>query len=252
MFCRLLVLHAGRSECGPRPLNQDRFFCDSTLGLFVIADGMGGHNAGEVASAMAVEALVGFVKASASTRELTWPFPFDHQLSFAANRLVAGIRLANQRVHDAGQADTHRANMGTTIVAALVDGEQVVIAHVGDSRAYRFHAGRLEPMTRDHTWVAAMLAAEPAARANDHPMRHVLTNGIGMREDVNPALTEHHITVGDSWLLCSDGVHGYADDMELTHALGLSTPELAADAAVRAALESGGSDNATAVVLRFV
>jgi serine/threonine protein phosphatase PrpC len=248
----LRVLHAGRSERGPRALNQDCFFCDSVLGLFVIADGMGGHNAGEVASAMAVETLVEFVKTSALTREVTWPFDYDGQHSFAANRLLTGMRLANQKVHDAGQADLQLANMGTTIVAALVDGEEVVIAHVGDSRAYRFRDGHLEPMTRDHTWVAAMLAAEPNARANDHPMRHVLTSGIGMREDVNPAVTQQHVASGESWLLCSDGVHGYLDNAELTRALSLSSPELVAGAVVRGALENGGTDNATAVVLRFV
>jgi PPM family protein phosphatase len=248
----LRVLHAGWSERGPRALNQDCFFCDSTLGLFVIADGMGGHNAGEVASAMAVEALVEFVNATVGTREVTWPFPYDRERSLAANRLLAGMRLANQKVHEAGRADTQLSNMGTTIVAALLDDEQVVIAHVGDSRAYRFRDGRLEPMTRDHTWIAAMLAAEPNARAEDHPMRHVLTSGIGMREDVNPAVTEQHVTAGESWLLCSDGVHGYIDNAELARALSLSSPELAAGAAVRAALDGGGSDNATAVVLRFV
>jgi serine/threonine protein phosphatase PrpC len=250
--CRLRVLHAGCSERGPRANNQDCFFCDSALGLFAIADGMGGHNAGEVASAMAVETLVGFVKATAGTREVTWPFPFDDQLSVAANRLLAGLRLANQKVHDAGRTDAQLANMGTTIVAAFVDGERVVIAHVGDSRAYRFRDGRLEPMTRDHTWVAAMLAAEPNARTDDHPMRHVLTSGIGMREDVKPTVTEHDVAVGESWLLCSDGVHGYVDSSELARALSLSSPELVAGAAVRAALDSGGGDNATAVVLRFV
>ncbi len=248
----LRVLHAGRSERGPRPLNQDRFFCDATLGLYVIADGMGGHNAGEVASAMAVDTLVAFVKATGGSGELTWPFPFDPNLSRAANRLVAGMRLANQNVHDAGNSDLRLANMGTTMVAALVEGEYVVIAHVGDSRAYRFRDDRLEAMTRDHTWVAAMLAAEPAARANDHPMRHVLTSGIGMRADVNPAVTEQPVTVGESWLLCSDGVHGYIEESELTRAMSLSSADLAADAAVRAALDGGGSDNATAVVLRFV
>jgi protein phosphatase len=192
------------------------------------------------------------VKATAGTREVTWPFPFDQEQSIAANRLLAGMRLANQKVYDAGHMDTHLANMGTTLVAALVDGERVVIAHVGDSRAYRFRDGRLEPMTRDHTWVAAMLAAEPTARADDHPMRHVLTSGIGMREDVKPAVTEQQVAAGESWLLCSDGVHGYVDNAELARALSLSSPELVAGAAVRAALDGGGSDNATAVVLRFV
>jgi PPM family protein phosphatase len=248
----LQLQFAGRSERGPRSLNQDSFFCDSALGLFVVADGMGGHNAGEVASRLAVETVVQFVNATATSRDLTWPFAINPKLSIAANRLTVALRLANQRVYDAGHSEMQLAGMGTTLVAALVDANRVVIAHVGDSRAYRFHEGRLEQMTRDHTWVAAMLAAEPNARTDDHPMRHVLTNGIGMREDVTPVVSEHHIAKGDSWVLCSDGVHGYIDDDALTDALALTSPDAAADGAVRAALDAGGSDNATAVVVRFV
>ena len=246
------VQFAGRSERGPRPLNQDSFFCDSTIGLFLVADGMGGHNAGEVASKLAVETVVQFVNETMSTRNLTWPFAFDPKLSIAGNRLSVAMRLANQRVYDAGHSQIELAGMGTTLVAALVDAERLVIGHVGDSRAYRFHGGRLDQMTRDHTWVAAMLAAEPNARTDDHPMRHVLTNGIGMREDVTPVLSEHPIAKGDSWVLCSDGVHGYIDDHVLSGALGLESPDAAAADAVRAALEAGGTDNATAVVMRFV
>jgi protein phosphatase len=142
--------------------------------------------------------------------------------------------------------------MGTTIVAALIDHTRLVIAHVGDSRAYRLRDNRLEPMTKDHTWLAAMLAAEPSTRAEDHPMRHVLTNGIGMRDDVVPAITEHDIAGGDCWMLCSDGVHGYLGEGRLPSILALTTPGDAAEGVVRGALAAGGSDNATAVVLRFV
>lgn len=246
------LLHAGRSERGPRSLNQDFYVTDLTLGLFVVADGMGGHKAGEVASELAVSTLVEFVQLTAHGREQTWPFAYDPMQSVAANRLIAGMRLANRKVHDAGRKDAKRAGMGTTIVAALIDGDHIAIGHVGDSRAYRLRGGQLEAMTRDHTWVAAMLAAEPNARTEDHPMRHVLTSGIGMREDVTPVVTEQEIKAGDCWLLCSDGVHGYTSEEELAAALRLDSPDAAADEAVRAALESGGSDNATAIVLRFV
>jgi PPM family protein phosphatase len=248
----LQVQFAGRSERGPRSLNQDSFFCDSTIGLFLVADGMGGHNAGEVASKLAVETVVQFVNETSSTRNLTWPFSFDPKLSIAANRLSVAMRLANQRVYEAGHSHIELAGMGTTLVAALIDAERLVIGHVGDSRAYRFHGGHLDQMTRDHTWVAAMLAAEPTARTEDHPMRHVLTNGIGMREDVTPVLSEHPIMKGDSWVLCSDGVHGYIEEHVLSEVLGLESPDAAAADAVRAALEAGGTDNATAVVMRFV
>lgn len=222
------------------------------LGLFVVADGMGGHKAGEVASQLAVETLVEFVKATARSSEQTWPFAYDPNASPGANRLMAGMRLANRKVHDAGQRDAQLAGMGTTIVAALTDANRIVIGHVGDSRAYLLRGGRLLPMTRDHTWVAAMLAAEPNTRTEDHPMRHVLTSGIGMREDVTPVVIEHPIQAGDSWLLCSDGVHGYTSEDMLAAALRLESVDGAAERAVHAALEGGGSDNATAIVLRFV
>jgi serine/threonine protein phosphatase PrpC len=248
----LQVLFAGRSERGPRALNQDSYFCDAGLGLFIVADGMGGHKAGEVASRMAVDTVVEFVRASARSADMTWPFPYDPSQSGGANRLTAGMRLANRKVYESGRSDLQLLGMGTTIVAALVERTTVVIAHVGDSRAYRFRNDQLESMTRDHTWVAAMMAAEPNTKTDDHPMRHVLTNGIGMREDVNPAITEHEIASGDCWMLCSDGVHGYLGEGLFPPLLTQASPEVAAEGVVRAALQAGGSDNATAVVLRFV
>ena len=248
----LQVLFAGRSERGPRALNQDSYFCDAALGLFIVADGMGGHKAGEVASRMAVDTVVDFVRASARSSEMTWPYPYDPARSTGANRLAVGMRLANRKVYESGRSDLQLLGMGTTIVAALVDRTQLVIAHVGDSRAYRLRQDQLEPMTRDHTWLAAMMAAEPNTRTEDHPMRHVLTNGIGMREDVTPAITEQEIASGDCWMLCSDGVHGYVAEGKLPALLSAASPDAAAEGAVKAALDSGGSDNATAVVLRFV
>jgi protein phosphatase len=205
-----------------------------------------------VASELAVATLIAFISSTAQGDDHTWPFGYDPKQSEAANRLITGMRLANRRVYEAGRHDAQLAGMGTTIVAALVDGERIVIGHVGDSRAYLLREGRLEAMTRDHTWIAAMLAAEPNARTEDHPMRHVLTSGIGMREDVTPVVTEQAVEAGDCWLLCSDGVHGYISDAVLAAALRLDSPEAAAERAVGAALAGGGSDNATAIVLRFV
>ena len=213
---------------------------------------MGGHKAGEVASRMAVDTVVEFVRASKRSADMTWPYPYDPAQSGGANRLAVGMRLANRRVYEAGRNDLQLLGMGTTIVAAFIDRRQLVIAHVGDSRAYRLRNDRFEQMTKDHTWLAAMMAAEPNTRTEDHPMRHVLTNGIGMREDVTPAITDHDIESGDCWLLCSDGVHGYLAESLLPPLLARPSADAAAEAAVQAALEAGGSDNATAVVLRFV
>lgn len=248
----LQVQFAGRSERGPRALNQDAYFCDPALGLFAVADGMGGHKAGEVASRMAVDTVVEFVRVSARAADITWPYPLDPSQSAGVNRLGVALRLANRKVYEAGRRNAHMLGMGTTIVAALITGTQLVVAHVGDSRAYRLRDGKIEQMTTDHTWLAAMMVAEPTTRVEDHPMRHVLTSGIGMREEVTPAIAEHTVKSGDGWLLCSDGVHGYVPEAALPALLAPSAAEQAAEAAVRAALEGGGSDNATAVVLRFV
>lgn len=243
---------AGRSDRGPRAANQDAFLCDLDLGLLAVADGMGGHNAGEVASRIAIESVAGFLRMTRDARDITWPFGFDPAQSTAANRLNAAIRLANRTVHEAGTKDAKLAGMGTTLVAILVEKKRAIVAHVGDSRAYWFHQRVLERMTRDDTWLMSMLGIDSQSpEGADHPMRHVLTSGIGMRPDVTPSVIEHPLTVGDRWLLCSDGVHGVVDDGVIEAALRDETSaEAAAAAVVREAIDRATTDNATAIVLR--
>ena len=245
------VTAAGYSHTGPRSTNQDCFFADASLGLFVVADGMGGHNAGEVASRMAVDAVVDFVRVSRDSREMTWPFPFDPQLSHGANRLLAAIRVANQRVHDAGGGqDPARAGMGTTLVVLMIEGRRMIVGHAGDSRAYRIRHTGLEQMTVDDTWINAMLGA--GADLHDHPMRHVLTSGIGMRPDLVPTVMEEDIEPPEQWLITSDGVHGYVTPLGLAQGLiGGSAPDDAARRIVNSALQGSTADNATAVVVRI-
>lgn len=241
---------AARSEAGPRPANQDAHFVDLDLGLLIVADGMGGHNAGEVASRMAVEAVVDFIRKTHAGRDHTWPFPFDPTHSMAANRIAVALRIANRQVHEHGAKVPAHAGMGTTIVAILVEGGRIVIGHVGDSRAYCLRAGQLRQMTEDDTWLNVMLGAGAAASASDHPMRHVLTSGIGMRVDVEPSLFEEDLESGEQWLICTDGVHGTLDEHAIQRALSTGSAEGAANAAVESAIAAGTSDNATAVVLR--
>jgi PPM family protein phosphatase len=238
---------AGATDPGPRPSNQDAHFVDLDLGLVVVADGMGGHNAGEVASRLAVEAVVEFMRATRDGSEITWPFPFNPAQSMACNRMAAALRAANHRVHAAGERDPARAGMGTTIVAVLIDGDQLVIGHVGDSRAYVWRGGELRQLTEDHTWLNAIGQTEEALA--HHPLRHVLTNGIGMGADLTPTLTQDRLRPGDRWLVCTDGVHGQLDHASLAVVLGGGTAEAAAQTAIRRALDAGTTDNATAVVL---
>jgi len=219
------------------------------VGLFVVADGMGGHNGGEVASRLAVEAVVGFIRETHEGGELTWPFAFDPKRSMLANRLSVALRIANARVHQTGAKDPDLEGMGTTIVAALAEGERIVIAHVGDSRAYRLRGGQLLQMTEDDTWLTVLQRAGATSGATSHPMRHVLTNGIGMRADLTLSVTEEPLTPGDRWLISSDGVHSFLTGRALLQLVSLPCAETAAQRCVESAIAAGSSDNATAVVL---
>lgn len=246
------VTHPGRV----RKTNEDSLLSDPELGLFLVADGMGGHNAGEVASRLAVEAIRGFLSRSAGGDDFTWPYGIDPRLSFQANRLMTAIRLANRRVFKAGESRDEYTGLGTTVVAALIEDDTLTFSGVGDSRIYVYHEGTLEQITQDDSWVATVLAREPgmedAAALATHPMRHVLTNVLGAREQMEMEVGERPLTPGERLLLCSDGLHGALDDATLQRVLG-SAPSVndAAEELVRLALERDGSDNISALVVEF-
>jgi protein phosphatase len=239
----------GASTIGPRPANEDVYLVDLELGLLVLADGMGGHRAGEVAARTAVESLAGFIRESRQAGDLTWPYPFDATQSLALNRLRMGVRVANREVHEAGRRNPRWSGMGSTVVAALIDGERLVVAHAGDSRAYRVRGAQLEQMTRDDTWLNVMIAAGSGVAAAAHPMRHALTRGLGMRPDISPTMVEVGLTSDEHWLLTTDGVHGVVDTYTLRGAFDMASAEAAATHAVQAAVAAGTTDNATAVTL---
>jgi serine/threonine protein phosphatase PrpC len=238
-----------------RPTNEDALYCDTASGLFVVADGMGGHQAGEVASHMAVETIRTFLESTHGDRDLTWPYGFNPQLSFNGNRLVTAVKLANLRVFQQGEEQQAYSGMGTTIVVALVERGQLTFCGVGDSRLYLMSPGRFTQLTHDDSWVATVLANEPGvdeASLAHHPMRHVLTNVIGARDDTEVEIGECPLRVADTLLLCSDGLHGTLDDatIQLVLAAGGSAQDVA-QRLVGAALERQASDNVTVVVVRY-
>ncbi len=159
---------------------------------------MGGHNAGEVASALAVEAVGAFLQKSASGEDFTWPFGVNPDQSFAANRLLTAVKVANRRVFRASEERTEYIGMGTTLVVALVEGAHVTFANVGDSRLYTLSGTTLLQRSRDDSWVM-MLSREsgidPAA-LHDHPMRNILTNVVGARPEVDVAVGEFDLADG--------------------------------------------------------
>jgi len=171
-------------------MNQDWLEWDIALGLFVVADGMGGHNAGEVAAHLAVEAIRDFVVESASG-DLTWPFTYEPAYSPESNRLLTAVRLANRRIYEQGCAHTAMEGMGTTVVAILAAGDQVALVSVGDSRIYRWRDGSLEQLTNDDTWLATVMGVPDDSRTeSNHPLKHVLTSVVGTREDLRPSSRE--------------------------------------------------------------
>ncbi len=238
-----------------RKTNEDAFLSDEQVRLFAVADGMGGHEAGEVASRLAIEALGGFIRRSSANTDFSWPYGLDGQLSFDGNRLRTAIHVANRRIFRAAENNDDYSGMGTTIVSVLLNGSRVAIGHVGDSRMYLMRGSAIEQLTHDDSWAATILAHDPRLNAHDlahHPMRNVLTNVLGAREQVDVHLSERDLAPGDVMLLCSDGLHGVLDaDMLREILVSQPDPGEAAQSLVDAALNNGSHDNVTALVVRY-
>ena len=248
------VTVGGRTDAGPvRPVNQDWLEWDLALGLFLVADGMGGHRAGEVAAHLAIDVVRQFVAQSIETDDLTWPFGVDPSLSLDKNRLATAVRLANRRVCREGDAHAEFSGMGTTLVAALVSDGTVTLAGVGDSRAYLWRSGTLTQLTSDDTWVETVLGRDPERGSIEHhPMRHILTSVVGSPEDRTPELVEHDLLPGDRLLLSTDGLHTVVDSARLAVLLGAhDTPAEVATQLVEEAVRRRTSDNATALVIHI-
>lgn len=229
----------GVTHPGPRSTNEDSLLIDVEAGLFVVADGMGGHNAGEVASGLAIKTIGQFIRGSADR---------------SATRLEEAVRCANQEILTAAAQRPEYAGMGTTVAAVLVNDHRATLTSIGDSRVYRWHNGKLAQLTRDDSWISKMLsdgAALSPPEIERHPMRHVLTEVVGVRSDLEPRASECDFESGDALLLCSDGLHGVvsADEMAALMSSSVRVQDLAAWL-VEQAVASGATDNVTAVVVR--
>ena len=231
-----IVEHAGRTDVGrQRSANEDDFVLAPPF--FAVADGMGGAKAGEVASAMATEVFVG---------ESDSGEPAETQLA----RI---LREANRRIYDLAVADESHRGMGTTLTAAKVTGDEISLAHVGDSRAYRMRDGELEQLTKDHSLVAELERSgqiTPEA-AEHHPQRSIITRALGPEPEVEVDTYTVTGREGDLFLICSDGLTSMISDEEIGSILrSADSLDAAADALVRAANQSGGKDNITVVLFR--
>jgi protein phosphatase len=246
----------GQTDVGRRrKLNEDNFLVDMESCLFAVCDGMGGHNAGEVASKMAIETLGAFIQRSQREKEITWPYGLDVNLSFDGNRLKTAIKLSNKRVYKAADNREEYTGMGTTVVAALVSGNVMTIASAGDSRCYLLRGGILTQITKDDSWVSAawaegILNAEEIER---HPFKNVITKAVGAKDTIELDVLEQILSPGDTALLCSDGLHSMISDKEILKVLSASPASLqdAAAGLITAANEAGGKDNVSVVLVRY-
>jgi protein phosphatase len=246
------VRAAGHTDTGPvRDANEDALCLEGRLGLYAVADGMGGHRAGEVAAQLALEALVEQVTASRQPG-FAWPYGRDAARDLAANELVHAVRAANARVVEAGERDPALSGMGTTLTALALGAGHVAIASVGDSRGYLVRDGAVQQLTHDDTWLATVLGRDAAreASARAHPMRHVLTSIVGTRDSAEPEVVSHDARPGDVFVLTTDGLHNVVDDDTIGRLVVAGGLEDAASRLVNEALLRRTTDNATAIVIR--
>ena len=233
--------------------NEDAYCVREDLGLYLVADGMGGHAAGEVASKLAAETIEGVIRDTRNADvNSTWPMPFDISLSINGNRLKTAIYMANRRLTTAMQDDEHLRGMATTVAVVLVSGSKCTIGHVGDSRVYRLRAGELSGMTEDHSWVNEQVRAGRLTDndARRHPWRNVVTRAITGGDDPTADIQEAQLTAGDRILICSDGLSSVVPNEQIQKLLTAETPaEATAAALVEAANEAGGPDNITVVII---
>lgn len=250
------ALAAGLTDVGlQRDHNEDSFVIAPEFNLYIVADGMGGHRAGDVASKMATESITEFFRAT-SREDATWPFHFDTNLSEEENRLVAGIRLANRQIFDKGIRSREHSGMGTTVVGALFSKRRnrLYVGHVGDSRAYRVRGTGIVQLTRDHSLLNDYLAAMPDLTEEQQAEvpRNVITRALGMQDTVSVDLVSDEPRGGDVYLLCSDGLSGMLADQDI-HEIMSSTrdPSEICRRLVEEANDQGGEDNITALVILF-
>ncbi len=237
-----------------REENEDAFGIFLDERLFVLADGMGGRAAGQVAAHMAVDELVAFVRARQEDERAPWPFAIDQDGSLGTNLLRNGLKLCNQKIREAAASDRSLHRMAATCATLMVGDTHLIVGHVGDVRLYRYRDRCLERLTRDHSVLEEMLAVRPnmsQAEVEGFAHRNVVTKSLGSKEEVEPGVATLPFAAGDVYLLCCDGLWGSVKD-EAIRAILAAVPDLdeACMTFIDAANDAGGPDNITAVLIR--
>jgi serine/threonine protein phosphatase PrpC len=248
---------AGSTDVGlKRAHNEDAFLLLPEEQLYCVADGMGGHASGEVASRLAVEELAEFFRLTGRDEEATWPWREDPARRPDENRLLTAVKLANLRIFERAGSDERLRGMGTTLVCAHFEraGGAVVVGHVGDSRAYLWRGGSLRQVTEDHSLLNDYLKARRLTpeEIESFPHKNVIVRALGMKETVEVDLVRLPVEEGDVLLLCCDGLSGMVSDEQVGELIRQHLGDLkaAAQALVDAANEAGGVDNITCVLVQ--
>ncbi|MBI4464030.1 MAG: Stp1/IreP family PP2C-type Ser/Thr phosphatase, partial [Acidobacteria bacterium] len=244
-----------RSDTGlVRSNNEDCFAVDLSLNLFFLCDGMGGQAAGEVASRLGVQVIGEHCRQAAKNPRLAMVGEYQNEFSPQTNRLASGIRLSNQAIHEAAERQASTMGMGSTVVAAQLNGNVLSVAHVGDSRLYLSRAGRLEQVTEDHSFVMEQVRRGLISReeAEQSEMANVIMRALGAEPTVAADLDELWMAPDDQVLLCSDGLTRMVPEAQMTSVLAEApSAQQACDRLVELANEMGGEDNVTVIVVRL-
>ena len=247
----------GFSDVGKlRSHNEDSYLCNAQHKLFVVADGMGGQASGEAASQLAVREVEEFVIRSRSQGN-RWPKKARRDLTLEQHRLLAAVTLANRRIHETAGASPEMKGMGTTLVGAILEGDHLAVANVGDSRLYRVRGGQIQQLTQDHSFVEEQVRKGDLTReeAKGHLQKHILTRALGVQEKVKADLSLVELRPKDLILLCSDGLYHMLEDSRI-----LSLMESIEDRSlykigltlVLQANLAGGLDNITVVLISLL
>jgi len=246
---------AGTTHVGlKRKDNEDSYLLLKEEALFCVADGMGGHSCGEIASHIAIEELGEFFKLTSRDEEATWPFKMDRTQNYDENRLATAIKLANARIYERANSENKYKGMGTTIATVHFAANQVYIAHVGDSRVYSFRSGVLTQLTEDHSLLNDYLKAGrlTVEQVEAFPHKNVIVRALGMKDTVEIDTLRFDPIEGDLFLLCSDGLSGMVPDLQIQKILSKANGlESTCARLIDSANSAGGGDNVTCVLARY-
>jgi len=248
----VLIESAGITDVGrKRPHNEDSLFIDEEQNLYVVADGMGGHAAGEVASKLVVETLRDYMQRFEEDENAEELEDADESLSKEANRLLSGIQLANRGVFHVASSKEKFKGMGSTVSAAYFTDDALILANVGDSPIYVIHNGSIELLSVTHNVISEQMAIDPdAAQQIGAQYRNMLTRAMGIEETVHPDITEIPYYQGDMVVISSDGLTDLVEPEEILDIIENEKPEKACRTLVDMANDRGGHDNITVITLK--